>query len=121
MATTRSKNTAVLLIKCPDQKGIVAFISEFLFNNKGNVIHLDQHVDTKTAHFYMRVEWELQDFVIPRDKIAEYFQTLIAEKYQIDFDQLDNIISKNPDEKMVDVGGGHFIATHDTKEFFIDS
>ena len=40
---------------------------------------------------------------------------------EIDFDQLDNIISKNPDEKMVDVGGGHFIATHDTKEFFIDS
>jgi len=86
MATTRSKNTAVLLIKCPDQKGIVAFISEFLYNNKGNVIHLDQHVDTKTAHFYMRVEWELDDFVIPRDKIGEYFQTLIAEKYQIDFD-----------------------------------
>ena len=43
------------------------------------------------------------------------------DQYQIDFDQLDNIISKNPDEKMVDVGGGHFIATHDTKEFFIDS
>ena len=43
------------------------------------------------------------------------------DQYQIDFDQLDNIILKNPDEKMVDVGGGHFIATHDTKEFFIDS
>tara|TARA_B100000941_G_scaffold32297_1_gene19238 strand:+ start:290 stop:1249 length:960 start_codon:yes stop_codon:yes gene_type:complete len=43
------------------------------------------------------------------------------DKYTIDFAQLDNIISKNPDEKMIDVGGEHFIATHDTKEFFIDS
>ena len=43
------------------------------------------------------------------------------EKYLINFDELDKIISNNPDEKMVDIGGGHFVATHDTKEFFIDS
>ena len=43
------------------------------------------------------------------------------EKYLINFDELDKIISNNPDEKMVDIGGGHFVATHDTKEYFIDS
>ena len=47
--------------------------------------------------------------------------TYKREKYEIDFQELDDIISKNPNEKMVDIGAGHLVATHDTKDFFIES
>lgn len=72
------KNTAVLLIHCPDKQGILATVTEFLNKNKGNIIYLDQHVDRQEKIFYMRVEWELENFAIPKDKIGEYFETLIG-------------------------------------------
>lgn len=73
--------SAILLIYCPDNKGIVATVSEFIFKNNGNITYLDQHVDTRCQVFFMRIEWELEDFIIPHDKIGEYFETLIAKKY----------------------------------------
>jgi formyltetrahydrofolate deformylase len=72
------KNTAILLIYCPDKQGILATVTEFLNNNRGNIIYLDQHVDREEHIFYMRVEWELEQFAIPKDKIGEYFNTLIG-------------------------------------------
>ena len=72
------KNTAILLIHCPDKQGILATVTEFLNKNKGNIIYLDQHVDRDEKIFYMRVEWELENFSIPREKIGEYFNTLIG-------------------------------------------
>lgn len=72
------RNTAILLIHCPDKQGILATVTEFLNKNKGNIIYLDQHVDRQEKIFYMRVEWELENFAIPADKIGEYFDTLIA-------------------------------------------
>jgi formyltetrahydrofolate deformylase len=77
------KNTAVLLIHCPDKQGILATVTEFLNKNKGNIIYLDQHVDRQEKIFYMRVEWELEDFAIPTEKIGEYFETLIATHLQM--------------------------------------
>jgi len=76
-----NKASAILLIHCPDNKGIVATVSEFIFKNNGNITYLDQHVDTRCQVFFMRIEWELDDFIIPYDKIGEYFETLIAKKY----------------------------------------
>jgi formyltetrahydrofolate deformylase len=73
------KNTAILLIHCPDRQGILAIVTEFLNNNSGNIIYLDQHVDREEHIFYMRVEWELKNFAIPRNKIGEYFDTLIGQ------------------------------------------
>jgi formyltetrahydrofolate deformylase len=83
--TQEIKNTAILLIYCPDKQGILASVTEFLNENHGNIIYLDQHVDREEGLFYMRVEWELDNFAIPRDKIADYFETLIAKKYSIKF------------------------------------
>ena len=71
-ATSKS---AVLLIHCPDQKGIVISITEFIFKNGGNILYLDQHVDTERQVFFMRIEWDLSDFMIAAGKIGEYFQT----------------------------------------------
>jgi len=78
-----TKNTAILLIHCPDQKGIVAAITDFLYKNNGNVISLDQHVDRQAGHFFMRVEWELEGFAIPKTKIDDYFATLIGNRFQM--------------------------------------
>ena len=77
------KNTAILLIHCPDKQGILATVTEFLNKNKGNIIYLDQHVDREEKIFYMRVEWELENFAIPTDKIGEYFETLIGHPLQM--------------------------------------
>ncbi len=74
------KDTAILLIHCPDKQGILATVTEFLNKNLGNIIYLDQHVDRQEKIFYMRVEWELDGFAIPKDKIGEYFGTLIGSK-----------------------------------------
>ena len=80
------KDTAVLLLHCPDKQGIIAALTEFININKGNIIYLDQHVDKAEKVFFMRVEWELENFLIPRDKVKEYFDTLLAKKYQMEFE-----------------------------------
>ena len=76
-------NTAILLIHCPDDKGIVLSITDFIFKNKGNIVDLDQHVDGERKIFFMRVEWSISDFSIPKDKIGEYFDALVGHKYQM--------------------------------------
>jgi len=81
-ATSKS---AVLLIHCPDQKGIVISITEFIFKNGGNILYLDQHVNTERQVFFMRIEWDLHDFVIADDKIGEYFETLVAKRFSMNW------------------------------------
>ncbi|HEX8954371.1 MAG TPA: formyltetrahydrofolate deformylase [Polyangia bacterium] len=61
------RDTATLLIDCPDQRGIVAAVSEFLYRHGANIVHADQHQDAELKLFFMRVEWELADFTLPLD------------------------------------------------------
>lgn len=77
--------TAKLLLHCPDKPGILAEVTDFITVNKGNIIYLDQHVDHVENIFFMRIEWELQDFLIPQAKIEDYFATLYAQKYAMSF------------------------------------
>jgi formyltetrahydrofolate deformylase len=56
------KNTAVLLIDCPDRKGLVATVSSLLYQRGANIIHADQHQDHEAGLFFMRVEWALDGF-----------------------------------------------------------
>ena len=72
------KPTAILLLHCPDQPGIITEITKFITDNQGNIVYLDQYVDRQDGMFFMRLEWELENFLIPRDKIHEYFETLYA-------------------------------------------
>lgn len=85
MIKPTTKETAILLIHCPDQQGILAAVTQFLNKNNGNIIYLDQNVDRAESIFFMRVEWELDLFDIPKEKIADYFETLIAKKFNIRF------------------------------------
>lgn len=79
------KSTAILLLHCPDQPGILAEVTNFITVNKGNIVYLDQHVDHVENIFFMRIEWELNGFSIPREKIDDFFSTLYAQKYHMDF------------------------------------
>jgi formyltetrahydrofolate deformylase len=77
--------TAILLLSCPDRKGLVAGVSNFIYRNNGNIIHADQHTDLDQSIFLQRVEWELRGFHLPREKIAEAFRPL-AEKFGMTWD-----------------------------------
>lgn len=77
-------NTATLLISCPDQKGIVAKITNFIYQNNGNIQHADQHIDSLTNTFFMRIEWALENFNILKENIGESFSSL-AESFNMDW------------------------------------
>ena len=77
--------TAKLLLHCPDQPGILAEVTDFITVNKGNIIYLDQYVDHVENIFFMRIEWELESFLVPQEKIEDYFETLYAQKYGMSF------------------------------------
>ena len=77
--------TAKLLLHCPDKPGILAEVTDFITVNKGNIIYLDQYVDHVENIFFMRIEWQLKDFLVPQEKIEDYFETLYAQKYSMNF------------------------------------
>ena len=77
--------TAKMLLHCPDKPGILAEVTDFITVNKGNIIYLDQYVDHVENIFFMRIEWELKDFLVPQEKIEDYFATLYAQKYEMNF------------------------------------
>ena len=79
------KPTAILLLHCKDQTGIISEVTKFITDNKGNIVYLDQYVDHEDGMFFMRIEWELEGFVIPRERIMEYIQTLYAQRYEMTF------------------------------------
>ena len=78
--------TAILLLHCPDKLGIITEITKFITDNKGNIVYLDQYVDKVDGMFFMRVEWELKEFLIPAEKISEYIDTLYSQRYEMEFD-----------------------------------
>ncbi|OGG26225.1 formyltetrahydrofolate deformylase [Candidatus Gottesmanbacteria bacterium RIFCSPLOWO2_01_FULL_39_12b] len=67
------KNTATLLISCPDRKGIVATVANFLYRNGGNILHADQHLDRNLGLFFTRIEWDMTDFKLTKKDIVKKF------------------------------------------------
>jgi len=68
--------TATLLISCPDKRGLVARIAHFIFERGGNIIDLDEHVDAQQSLFFLRVTWDMRDFSIHPDAVADAFAPL---------------------------------------------
>lgn len=68
--------TATLLVSCPDQRGLVAKIANFIYANGGNIIHADQHTDFAAGLFLTRIEWQLDEFNLPRDLIGRAFNAI---------------------------------------------
>jgi formyltetrahydrofolate hydrolase len=69
------KSTAILLINCPDRKGIVLAVASFLYEHGANILHSDQHQDNELGLFFMRVEWALEDFDLDKTNFQEKFTT----------------------------------------------
>lgn len=78
-------STATMLIYCPDEKGIILSVTNYISTNNGNIVDLDQHVDSEQKIFFMRVEWTLSDFNIPRENIVAHFGSEVAQKYQMQY------------------------------------
>ena len=74
--------TAILLITCPDQKGLVAAIANFLYGHNANIIHADQHQDGESGLFLMRVEWDLADFDLEMGQFDTQFAP-IGQRFQM--------------------------------------
>ncbi len=70
---------AILLLSCPDKRGIVASVSRFIYQNGGNIVHAEQYTDTSQNRFFMRIEWDLKNFQLKRDKIAQAFIPIAKE------------------------------------------
>ena len=79
------KPTAILLLHCPDEQGIISEVTKFITDNQGNIVYLDQYVDREDGMFFMRIEWELKNFTIPREKIYEYIDTIYSQRYKMTF------------------------------------
>ncbi len=71
-----ASTTATLLITCPDQQGLVAKISNFIYANGGNIVHADHHTDFLAGLFLTRIEWQLEGFKLPRDLVAPAFAAI---------------------------------------------
>jgi formyltetrahydrofolate deformylase len=79
--------SAILLISCPDAKGEVATIADFIYRHNGNILHADEHADEESGLFLMRVEFDPKDFDIDlSDKdLADFTKHFspIADKFQM--------------------------------------
>ncbi|MEM1444225.1 MAG: formyltetrahydrofolate deformylase [Verrucomicrobiota bacterium] len=81
-AKSTDSPSAILTISCLDQPGIVAAVSDFLYQNQGNIVDVDQHVDREAGVFFMRVQWEIDGFAVPRDEIESAIAPLV-EKFSM--------------------------------------
>jgi formyltetrahydrofolate deformylase len=77
-------DTATLLVSCPDRRGIVAAVSEFLYENDANIVHADQHQDAQLRLFFTRIEWDLAGFKLSLDQFPPAFGP-IAERFAMDW------------------------------------
>ncbi len=76
---SNQKLTAVLLLSCPDRNGLVSRISNFIFERGGNILDLDEHVDTDEKVFSIRVAWDMAGFSIPPNDVKEAIAPLAKE------------------------------------------
>ena len=88
------KTSAILLVSCPDQKGVVATIADFVYRHNGNILHADEHADEGSNLFLMRVEFDPSGFDINLEDFAKHFEP-IAQKFGMDWR-----LARRPDGKV---------------------
>ena len=76
-------NKITILINCKDRPNIIAAVTNFISANKGNIVYLDQHVDTQEDIFFMRLESEFntKDFSTEDFKLS--FKKELAEVFDM--------------------------------------
>jgi formyltetrahydrofolate deformylase len=76
------KSSAILLVECPDRKGLDAAIADFIFRHDGNILHFEQHQAGEERFYLARVEWDLSDFKLKLEEFSATFGP-IAEKFSM--------------------------------------
>lgn len=76
-------SSAILLIHCPDKKGLITEVTQFLYDHNANVIDLDEHVDRVEGVFFMRVHFELNGFDLKKEEITPTFDRLVGRKNEM--------------------------------------
>lgn len=77
--TDKTPLIATLLLSCPDQKGLVARISQFIFQRGGNIMNLDEHVEREENMFFTRVEWDTTEVFHSPSEFESEFEKLAKE------------------------------------------
>ena len=72
-----------LVIQCPDQKGIIAEVTQFIYSHKGNILYIDQYVDRENKAFFMRLESEFNGDLQAIEQFQQAFADGPSEKYQM--------------------------------------
>lgn len=67
---------ATLLLSCRDQRGLVAKISQFIFQRGGNILNLDEHVEREEKMFFTRVEWDTEEVTLSAEEFEKEFSEL---------------------------------------------
>jgi formyltetrahydrofolate deformylase len=76
-------HTITLLISCKDQKGIIANTTNFIQNQDGNIVYVDQHVDREQGIFFMRIESEFSETIFNLQNLKETFNDAIAKTFNM--------------------------------------
>jgi formyltetrahydrofolate deformylase len=76
------KNSAILLVQCPDRKGLDATLADFVYRHDGNVLHFEQHVAAELGLFLARIEWDLAGFQMDLKDFPRLFAP-VAERFQM--------------------------------------
>ena len=78
--------TAVLLLTCPDARGIVAAVAEWLYRHGANIVEVDQHTDHVEGLFFQRVEFELDGFDLPDAEVLPAFRAEVGDRFAMECD-----------------------------------
>lgn len=79
------RDSAILLVRCPDAKGLVAGVSGFLYEHGANILSTDEHRDDETGQFLMRVEWDLEEFGLDQESFARAFEAAVARRFRMEW------------------------------------
>lgn len=79
------RQSAILLINCPDAKGLVASVSGFLYEHGANILSTDEHRDDASERFFMRIEWDTADFRLDQTAFAAAFENQVARRFAMDW------------------------------------
>src|SRR5690625_5811990 len=82
---TKNSNLGRLLVKCPDGPGIVAAISNFLFQHNSNITESSQYSsDPEGGEFFIRLEFNCENLLEKRASMEKDFEKLEAD-FSIDY------------------------------------
>jgi formyltetrahydrofolate deformylase len=76
------RNRAILLIQCPDCKGLDATIADFIYRHGGNILHFEQHQAGVERFYLARIEWDLDGFDLDLKQFPEKFAP-IADRFSM--------------------------------------